>query len=180
MGTFTSQILFGQKHPYESGIINISHHLYLSENSRPAWILTEADQFGEKEERQPNVTWIPTLENMLEDALVMIGLYILKNEELIYLANQFFKDPKSHFIELYDDIEPKQLENLYSIARKIQSGHKIMVSVFQGSSVFHHLPVLKQYQHDIEVCVSVYQKEFSVWNKRYEESGELKVLKRFS
>jgi hypothetical protein len=173
MATFTSQILIGKKHSYDSGIINITHILYLSENSRPVWVLSPTDEFKEKEESQQKVIWIPTLENMLEDALVMIGLYVVKDKELIRLANQSFKQPDKDFIELYDDIQSEDLQKLYHQARRIEGSHKIVVSVFQGSSIFPQLPVLREYQNDIEVCNSIFKKELSPWSRKFEESGEL-------
>ncbi|MGG1401583.1 hypothetical protein ABE288_27755 [Bacillus salipaludis] len=173
MATFTCQILIGQKHSYDSGIINISHSLYLSENSRPAWILSPTNILDEQNHPQQNITWIPTLENMLEDALVMIGIYVLKNKELTKLANQLFRQPNKNFIELYQDIDSKGLEQLYYQARKIESSHKIILSVFQGSSILKQLPILKHYQNDIEVCKSIFTKEFSLWSRKFEEIGDL-------
>jgi len=173
MATFTSQILIGQKHSYDGGIINITHTLYLSENSRPAWILSPTDGFKEKEQNPLRITWIPTLENMLEDALVMIGLYVVKDKELIRLANQSFKQPNKDFVELYDDIQSEDLQTLYNRARMIEGSHKIILSVFQGSTILQQLPALIHYQNDIEVCKSVYKMEFSLWSRRFEESGEL-------
>jgi len=78
MSTFTCQIMLGQKHSYDSGIINISHTLYLSKKNIPARILCQAGEFNAEKHNQPKITWSPNLENMLEDALVMIGLYELK------------------------------------------------------------------------------------------------------
>jgi hypothetical protein len=174
MGTFTSQILVGQKHSYDGGIINISHTLYLSENSCSAWILTPAEGSNENKQSQEKIVWIPTLENMLEDALVMIGLYVLKDEKLASLAGKYFQQPKKqNVIQLYDDIKPEDLQELYKHERTIESSHKIILSVFQGSSILKHLPVLKNYQNDIEVCKSIFTKEFSMWNRRFEESGGL-------
>lgn len=174
MGTFTAQILVGQSHTYDSGIINISHTLYLSENSRPAWVLSPTDLFKhDKQPGQKQIIWIPTLEHMLEDALVMAGLYILKDEQLVAMADRFFKDPDKDFIELYDEIKPEHLQKMYQRARSIESSHKILLSVFQGSSLVSHLPVLENYQNDIEVCQSVYRKEFSAWSRQFEVRGEL-------
>jgi hypothetical protein len=114
MSTFTAQILVGQKHAYDSGIINISHSLFLSENSRPAWILSPTDIFKHQEEPQSRITWIPTIENMLEDALVMIGLYVLKDEKLLSMAKNHFTNPRKDFIELYTDINQEDLQELYN------------------------------------------------------------------
>jgi hypothetical protein len=173
MSTFTCQILVGQKHSYDGGIINISHTLFLSENSRPAWVLSPTNMFNDAKNPQPPKTWIPTIENMLEDALVMIGLYILKDDQLITLANQNFCDINKDFIECYDDIQSADIQELYKHARKIQSSHKIVISVFQGSSILKQLPILKQYQNDIEVCKSIYTKENSLWSRQFEENGAL-------
>jgi hypothetical protein len=173
MATCTCQILIGQKHSYDSGIINITHTLYLSENSRPAWLLSPTDEFNDNKQIQRKITWIPTLENMLEDALVMIGLYVVKNKELIALANQYLKQPNKDFLELYHDVKLEDLQKLYNQARKIEGSHKILLSVFQCSSILQHLPVLKNYQNDIEVCKSIFTKEFSLWSGKFEELGEL-------
>ena len=121
MGTFTAQILIGQKHTYESGIINITHTLYLTENGRSAWILSPWDEFSTNKENQIKITWIPTLENMLEDAMVMIGLYVLKDKELIALANQYFQRQYTDNMILYNDITPEGLQELYEQARSIES-----------------------------------------------------------
>ncbi|MGG5252241.1 hypothetical protein ACQYAD_01690 [Neobacillus sp. SM06] len=172
MGASTCQILVGKKHSYDGGIINITHQLYLSENDRPAWVLTPVRTEMEKSTQQ-KIVWIPTLKNMLEDALVMIGLYVLKDEPLRTLANQFFQNPKKLFIELYKEIPSEDLQKLYEQARKIESAHKIIVSVFHGSSILSQLPILKNYQNDVEVCTSVFSKEFSLWTRKFEEIGDL-------
>lgn len=180
MGTFTAQMLVGQSHTYDGGLINITHSLYLSENDRPAWLITPVDIPREKRKKQSkNLVWIPTLEHMLEDALVMIGLYVLKDEQLTNMANQYFRDSKSDFIELYQDISKEHLAELYKRARSIESSHKVMLSVFQGSSILKQLPVLKQYKNEFEVCKSVYVREFSMWNQQFEVRGELETFEDF-
>ncbi|GGA90310.1 hypothetical protein [Ornithinibacillus halotolerans] len=173
MGTFTAQILVGQKHSYDGGILNISHVLYLSENNRPAWVLVPMDIFSEhKEMVEKRVTWIPTVENMLEDALVMVGLYVLKDNKLRELTNQYLETEKDDFVELYDIPQHKRQE-LYNYVKTIEGSHKIMLSVFRGSTIANQLPVLEEFKNDIEVCTSVYTKEFSLWSKQYEISGHL-------
>ncbi|MCA1031177.1 hypothetical protein LCL95_09095 [Bacillus timonensis] len=177
MATFTAQILVGSKHPYDSGIATISHTLYLSENSRPAWILTGTDIHGSQKQPDKKMTWIPTLKNMLEDALVMIGLYVLKDEKLLAIANAHFKNPNSDFIELYRDIDSESLQELYKQARSIESKHKIMVTVYQGSTILNQLSVLEKYHNDVEVCQSIFKMEFSVWSREVERVGVLEEVK---
>ena len=174
MATMTAQILVGQKHSYDGGIINMSHVLYLSENDRPAWILTPMDLFNDhKQAVGKRVTWIPTLENMLEDALVMIGMYVLKDEKLLDMANKYFQDATKDYMELYQDIEHEHCEELYKHIRTIESAHKIIVSVFRGSSIVNQLAILEDFKNDIEVCNSIYGKEFSLWRRQFETYGSL-------
>ena len=46
MATLIAQILIGSSHPYDGGI-NPTHCLFLSENSKPAWVLKDlADKTG--------------------------------------------------------------------------------------------------------------------------------------
>lgn len=174
MATFTSQIIVGRKHMYDGGINNISHVLLLSENSVPAWVLKEVSIYDDEQEScGNNIIWLPTVEHMLEDALLMIGLYVLKNEELLDLAKRYFRKFPSKKIALYDDIESQHLQELYRETREIVSDHKIMLSVFHGSSISRQLPVLKHYENDIEVCTFTYKKELSPWTNSFEEHGEL-------
>jgi len=172
MATFTAQILVGQKHSYDGGIINISHVLYLSENDRPAWVLTSMDLFEDKQTNKKRVTWIPTIENMLEDALVMIGLYVLKDEKLFEMVKRYSKDNMLDYIELYQ-IELENRQELYDYIITMKSHHKIMVSVFRGSSISNQISVLDDFMNEIEVCNSIYIKELSIWSRKFETTGSL-------
>ena len=70
MGSFTAQIIVGQAHPNHGGIIP-SYYLFLSENSKPAWLLMSENITSNKDKQ---ITWFPTVENMLQDALLMISV----------------------------------------------------------------------------------------------------------
>lgn len=54
---------------------------------------------------------------MLEDALLMIGIYLLKDAELVSLAKKFFRNLEDG-IRLYRDIEKENLENLREVCKK--------------------------------------------------------------
>lgn len=167
MGTFTAQLLVGRAHPYEGGIYGLTHTLYLSENGRPAWIL---QSLGDSKEP---ITWIPTVDHMLEDALLMIGLYVFKDEELRNMQERYFTNKNTTYTELYKDVDSKQLEAMRERCRELTCEQKIMISVFEGSSIQSQLPIIKNYDVDFEVCQSVYQKAYNVWNKRREERGAI-------
>jgi hypothetical protein len=146
-----------------------THTLHLSENGRPAWILQATDKAVGN-----TITWIPTLEHMLEDALLMIGIYVLKEEALCKMAECYFANKRKNFVELYDDINPTQLLKLCERSLEISSDTKIMISVFEGSSIQNQLPVIRKYEYDFEVCLSVYQRAYNVWSGKREERGLMK------
>ena len=81
MGIFTAQILVGHDHRNHGGIIP-SHAVYWSENSRPAWILDTIDLFSDDIDKK-KVCWIPKVDNMLEDAMLLIGIHVIKDETVI-------------------------------------------------------------------------------------------------
>lgn len=167
MGSFTAQILVGQAHPYQGGIIP-SHLLFLSENSRPAWVLTMLDSASNEEK----ITWIPTVENMLQDALLMISVYVLKNQK-IRSAPEIKKILKKDFIELYDDIGEKSLQELYNKCLNIDFHCKLVVVTFEGSTIRGQLKVLQDYEMDLEVCTPVYSRFYSEWKNSIQIEGSL-------
>lgn len=149
MGTFTAPLLVGHAHPYEGGIYGITHTLHLSENGRPVWILQTA---GDVIKNQ--ITWIPTLEHMLEDALLMIGIYVFKDEALCKMKKCYFSNKQKNYVELYDDIESTHLSEMRARSHELSSDSKIMISIFDGSTIQNQLPVIKTYDYDFEVCLS--------------------------
>ncbi|MFC1895623.1 hypothetical protein ACFL0Q_03030 [Thermodesulfobacteriota bacterium] len=88
MGTLTAQILVGYPHPNHDGI-NPTHFLFLSENDRPAWVMVNENVSEEGGSGVGRITWIPTIDDMLEDAMLMIALHICKDREIMELAEVF-------------------------------------------------------------------------------------------
>ena len=154
MGTITAQILIGNEHPYHGGIAPI-HYMFLSENDRPAWILVSQNIYPRGEDdRFPKVVWIPTPGRMLEDALLMIAIHLLKNEELTARITEKFPDLLSRRVEDYKSVSDADWKELHEMVHNIPNWPKLGVSVFEGSSILHELDVLKNYPGKIEVCLS--------------------------
>jgi hypothetical protein len=160
MATMTAQILIGSPHPYHGGIIP-SHKIYLSENSRPALIMAK-ENIGEDSYEQntknafDKVTWIPTLENMLDDILLMVSFFILKDK---YISEELLKidNKKLSFLELYEDIDEKTRFDLYQSNKKVIGGYKdlkFIFSIFKGSALIAETNKIKDYKIDYELCVS--------------------------
>ncbi|MHB1376159.1 MAG: hypothetical protein ACYCXB_01885 [Candidatus Humimicrobiaceae bacterium] len=138
MATFTAQILIGTEHPYHGGI-NPTHFLFLSENDRPAWILTNENITGESPDIE-KIVWNPTAENMFEDALFMINLYIVKDKTLVAYLKENHK--KVNFntsnISIPEILDKKDLEKIYQLnldLLKKNKSLKLVVSIFADSSL---------------------------------------------
>jgi hypothetical protein len=176
MATLTASILIGKSHTYDGGI-QPTHQLFLSENSWPAWILIPQNFFFESNSGAgaEKVTWIPTLENMLEDALLMITLYVLKDKTVQEAAEQIFNWKNDTYVETYS-IDPAHRTRLYAMCRKLAQRYKIIVSVFQESTILMQLNVLTEYGMEVEVCKSRYVRQFNPWTQRMADNGKTDEL----
>jgi len=172
MATLTAQILVGTSHQNHGGI-GPTHFLFLSENSQPVWVLVPENVFNPENDKIIKVTWIPTIENMLEDALLMIAINVLKDQEISELAKEHFKGDIHGSLALYQDIDPVVLKTLYQKCRKLKTGYKIVLTVLEGSSIRGQLKVLKNYGIDMEVCTPLYFRTYSAWTDEVITMGSL-------
>jgi len=173
MGTFTAQILIGEPHQNHDGIIPY-HQLFLSENSRPAWILRKIYTPDDTTKTDvEEIVWIPTLENMLEDALLVIAVHIIRNPDVIKAASAFTEDISASFLELYSAFKDEELKVLYEKCREIENFPKLAVSVFRHSTIAGQLSVLQEYKMDLEVCTPVYSRLYSPWKEKTLTEGSL-------
>ena len=172
MATLTAQILIGSPHPNHEGI-NPTHYLFLFENDRPAWVLVDQNIFQEERSGFPKITWIPTVENVLEDALLMVAIHIRKNREIAKIAKGFYSKIGSRRIELYSNFNESQRNTLYQKCREISDFPKVIISVFKGSTIEKQLLVLEHYKMDIEVCRPAYSRLYSSWTNEMRIEGSL-------
>lgn len=174
MATLTAQILVGSAHPNHGGI-NPTHYLFLSENDRPAWILVPENIFNTGANKvEKKITWMPTVENMLEDALLMIVIHVLENKEITELAQKYVRNKRDDCVELYQDINSQYLEKLYEKCRAVDARYKIVVTVLEGSSIQNQLKVIDNYKMDVEVCIPKYSRQYSRWINDTKIEGSLK------
>jgi hypothetical protein len=116
--------------------------------------------------------WIPTVEDMLEDGLLMIGLLVVQNPALTAAAAGFRRRFADR-VEMYDDIGESERRRLYDLCQKLGPETKAIITVLDGSSVRNQLAVLAHYQLGVEVCPSVYSREYSAWAGAVQERGSL-------
>ncbi|MFY0546388.1 hypothetical protein [Brevibacillus sp. H7] len=174
MGTITAQILIGEAHPNHGGIYP-THVLYLSENSRPSWILTEHNILVESTGNQKPIIWNPTVENMLEDALLMISYYVMKNPLITATMHSALEKSKKPYIQLYEAFEQEELPQLYAINKQISCRYKLVINVFEGSTILQQLKVLEEYGMEVEVTIPVYSRSFSRWRNQMGIKGSLSI-----
>ena len=175
MATLTAQILAGSPHQNHGGI-NPSHYLFLSENSRPAWVLVQQNLFNTENRQEEKITWIPTVEDMLEDAILMIAVHVQKNQGILELASTFTDNIESDRLELYEVFNESQRKQLYEKCQVIPNFPKLIVSFFHGSTIQSQLKVIEQYKMDVELCGPVYSRLYSAWSQETNIIGSLSSI----
>lgn len=150
--TMTAQILIGEPHPYHDGIMP-SHILFLTENSRAALTLVAMNDF--RVGKEGKVTWIPTLENMIDDAMLMIAVHVEKNVDVIEIATTFSKRIEDDWYE-FEDISEEDRQKLYEKCRTENYLNRLVVTILEESSIAKKTDVLKHYKVKSVVCLPVH------------------------
>ena len=147
----TAQILLGG--PVETMMDRFTplYVIYSAENSQPSFSLNatsihqgDADDFDQ-------VIWVPTLENTLEGALLMIAIYLHKDQTIIKTAEKYIEI--SNKVECYDIPEDGRKE-LYGLLKNYGFKDYIIFSIFEGSLLSNQIDRLSNYEVDGEVCLS--------------------------
>ena len=119
MGTFTAQILVGHSHLYH-GEIKPSHVLFLSENGRSAWCLYSL--LKNKSQTVDSSTfriWLCDPDTLLEDAMLMIALFVKKDKNFIKFVEKVNKKLLSEkYLEFTTFLSIREKQLFY---RKVQS-----------------------------------------------------------
>ncbi len=166
-------MLVGRSHP-NSGGINSTHYLFFSENDRSAWILVPENVFEWGPERSTErIVWIPTIENALEDALLMVAIYVLEDQGIRELAGDRLPRRSNH-LEVYEAFSRPLLEELYSKSRALTADYKTVLTLLNGSAIRQQLPVLEHYKMEVEVCVAAYSRLYSEWEEGWRTEGSLR------
>jgi len=185
MASMTAQLVVGHSDMYHGGIYP-THIVWLSENSRPAWVLEAAmrDSSGApgadpKDQDQPTwtqerVTWVPSApEHILEDGLLLIALHVLRDESVLELA-------KSRLPALFEGewldltkLEADALSELREQCSRSELAYKLIVTVLGGSALEEQLPILEQFPMEVEVCTVSYSRLSGIWSNEVEARGSL-------
>ena len=160
MMTFKVQILAGHGVGHEKEGIIPQESLWLIENAgEPIWVLKEQ-----------SISWMVKPEDMIESGLLMAGIFILQDRELVALANEYL--PRVDHAQLDIDISEENLEKLFEKNREL-FWSKLVITVLDGSNVFSQLSVLEDYSMDVEVCMPAFRRFCSDLDGEINEIGDL-------
>ena len=151
MATVTAQILIGKSHLYQEGI-NPTHQIFLYENSRPLLTLSELSNGGTPAS-QHVTTWIPTVETMANDILLMAAVCILGHQESRAVLLKTYPDGIQNIDTLYS-VPENDREHLYRMSRKAlaDSDMKLVVTILNGSTLINQVSKLLSCKLDLELC----------------------------
>ena len=162
MATITAQILVGHPNKLGNGMLP-THCLLLSQGTKPVWILKSLDILETENSKNSTIRWIPTSENLLEDALLLISVNILKDKELINRVTNYIKDLSAPLIDLNSAIDSDILKELHLLNRSLKYGYKLIITCFSGTALNINLETIKEYSMDVEVCTPSYNRYYNPW-----------------
>ncbi|MDZ7838000.1 MAG: hypothetical protein U5N58_08620 [Actinomycetota bacterium] len=79
-----------------------------------------------------NITWIPTIGNLMEDIMLMISINILRDKKLKEEFSSMQEGKKADIVELAQ-LDPDALQRMYKLNKQYLESHnnfKIAFSVF--------------------------------------------------
>ena len=173
MGTVTATMLIGGTHPYHGGIIP-SHMILFRENDCPILTLIQfresvPETFGivvEGVSTQGRLaSWVPrSWDDMLEDALLMVGIYVLGIPELVSRMEKIFRDITNVGISDLTKNE-REVEEMRGILREHIGEYdiKIVLTIMEGSTVLRQIRKLEKYKVAFEICVSKFRRLRDYW-----------------
>jgi hypothetical protein len=146
----TAEIWIGQDQTADwagtQGGMNASHLLLLRENSRPAWMLFPGNFHDSVPPviQKPRV-WFPTVENPLQDALLLFAVMGAKIPEVQAVFNEFEKSRSRARMNLVEKFPRGLPKEIYRSCQRHLIGWQATVSVGDYSLIAQDLDILKKY-----------------------------------
>jgi hypothetical protein len=124
-----------------------SHQLCLYEGPLPLWRLTAIDAIP----GAALAVWVPTVEHMLADAVLMVGLHVVRDASLLELAGRSIRRPHYERIDVCGDIEPRDADMLREASRKIAPSYHLLLTARDRSHVWTQIDQLRRYAASVEI-----------------------------
>ena len=149
MATTTSFILAGKSHPNDGGL-NIYHCIQLTEGSAPAYTMrawVEDELIYPDMAQDKTKVMIPTIENALDDLLLMIMVWAVKDMSDVHFS-------VNDRIEMYS-IPDKERFKLYALSKQLaaKTALKLVINLIDSKSLLNEnqLAQLADYRIEFQV-----------------------------
>ena len=180
MSSVTAQVLVGGRGNFDDGIRPV-YAVFLNENDRPALLLRSIDPYRDERQEDSDVVWvwIPTVEHTLQDAILMIAVYVLKNEEILSRLGEFGFDPERAIrsdrqpVELYSTFTEEQRAELYGMCHDLPEEFSLLVTVLDSSAISRQLSCLADYSMEVRVCQQTFSRFNGAFSDGMKETGSL-------
>jgi len=169
MAAVTAITFVGNAQPNDGGIRPIDT-IEFTEGSRPSF------EFFEKKSRRTKdrLILIPTIENTLDDLLLLISYYLVEHPEIVSAVNKIHgKAITGGRVEMYSDFTEAQRNSLYEKVMSLQDLPKVAICLFESSHLIETIHHLRKYLLECEVCRSTFRRSYSSWNNTWECIGSL-------
>jgi hypothetical protein len=175
MGAITAVILIGQPHPNRGGNRAFAQ-IHLEEGGRPALVLQWlCPPISRGKESFRRFTMIPSLENTLDDSILMVAYAVSRHSAVFDKINRLTRNApvESHRLTMYEDLTPAGRKSIYAALRKLDDLPKVTWCLFEGSLLNSSIAHLTKYKLECEVTRSVFAREYSAWTPGWDVRGGL-------
>lgn len=152
MSSTTAIAAIGDDDPNDGGI-SVSYLLHLTENSRAILQLFRLQTNPQELRVELLARWTPTLENMLEDLLLLIGTAVCG--DLILRAELLSHIGADDLTRLHlDSLPDEHRREIYRRLQKKKFSTKVVLTVLEGCTLLNQVDRLPEYDLDCELCIS--------------------------
>lgn len=172
MSAVTALILIGSSHPNDGGNRDFAQ-VTLQEGDRPALVVRWTRKGVTRKELFHTFTMIPTLENLLDDSVLLIAYAVCRAPTIFELVNEIGngKAMQSHRMHMYEDFSKEDRLALYDAARQLHELPKVTWCLFKGTSLEPTMVNLAHYRMECEVTRTVYRRGHSAFTGETFEEG---------
>lgn len=167
MSAITAQIILGKAHPNDGGVTP-GYTLYLHEGDKCAWSIHRLNL--EDSQCEKLGYWFCAPSQIMADALLLAAFYAAEQGAYSEHLLNVFPSAKTFRVGSFELALTDRLE-LLDMVKKIPMP-KLVISIFQGSSLKGQTGLLADFPFDCEVCESVSYRIRSQWDSDPNLGGE--------
>jgi hypothetical protein len=154
MPSYAAQMLIGKKDDAGQGIVP-TQLLYFSQQNPLSWTLVEetVDQQDAAGPRE-RVRWTTSEDHALENGLLLLGIHLFKDGELLRLAGESLSSPDVDIFDPDQQFDEHLMAKLHARCREVSGDFTCVLTLFVDSVLTGQTRMLNDYAMDIELCLS--------------------------